>query len=154
MADSFFLIFIRLYAAHLCGDILTYLPQLAGKKRVADPQSKIRAIALHCLIHAAWVWVWSWGWSAYSRLLAAIYIVGLHFLIDFSRGYLENALIGTANLKILKRRQVWLWLRRKGDAMTNNFMSKYLNKWICINLADQTLHFLTVLLVTLLLHMD
>ena len=154
LADSFFIIFVRLYAAHICGDILTYFPRLAGQKRVDILSAKIKAIAVHCLIHGLWVWVWGWGWPPRSRLLAVIFIFGLHFLIDFSRGYLENAIIGTANLEILKRQQIWLWLRRRGDPTTNKFMGKYLGKWISINLADQTLHLIAVTFVTVLLRLD
>lgn len=154
LTDSFFIIFIRLYAAHICGDILTYLPQLSGQKRADKLSSKIRAIAMHCFIHAVWVWVWSWGWPADARILAIFYIVGLHFLIDFSRVYLEDTIIGKNNLEILKRQQIWLWLRCKGDAMTNNFMKKYFGKWVSINLADQTMHLLSVSVVTVLLMMD
>ena len=74
------------------------------------------------------------------RLWAAVYIFVTHFIIDFSRGPVERALIDKQDFKILKRSDTLFYFFGGGDPETRPFMKKHLRNWTLGNIIDQSLH--------------
>ena len=137
-------LFLLLIAAHLCGDVLSYSRFLATLKRQDEISARIKGIALHCLIHGFFVLLWLWSVSWDLRFLAALYVYGTHFIIDFVRVPMERALIDKREFKILKRSDTLCYFLGKGDPQTRVFMKKYLGKWTLVNGIDQSLHVLAI----------
>jgi hypothetical protein len=132
-------------AAHFCGDVLTYSALLAESKRSQSLLSKTAAIGLHGLVHGCFVWFWLWVFNLEGKLPAAVFIATTHFLIDWGRTLLEEKWFDENEFKILKRKDVFRWLMKKGgDAEVHSFMHKHLREWVVINITDQALH-LTVI---------
>lgn len=78
------------------------------------------------------------------KLLSGSFIFISHFIIDLSRSYFEEILIGSGDFKVLHRREVFLWLFHRGSFRTNDFMNKYFKKWLFINITDQGMHMLVI----------
>ena len=143
--------FLALYAAHLCGDVLTYFPWLARAKRSEDKERKATAVLTHCLIHAGFVLLWFWLFNLPFALLAASYILLVHFTIDFCRVSFEKKLIAQGELVIFHKKEIFLWLLRREEGDVSRFMNNHFTKWASINIADQSMHLLAILGLVLLL---
>jgi hypothetical protein len=60
---------------------------------------------------------------------------------------LEEKWFDENEFKILKRKDVLLWLMKKGgDGEVPAFMHKHLREWVVINISDQTLHLAVMVL--------
>jgi len=137
-------LFIRLIASHLCGDIVSYSPFLARVKRSEALLQKTGGLVLHGLVHGLFVWLWLWGLGWELKIWASLYVFVTHFLIDFSRVWVESAVIDRREFVILKRNSIWLYLIGRGDVKTETFMKKHLRTWALINMADQCCHVLAI----------
>ena len=132
--------------AHFCGDILVYSPKLSGQKRKDELLQKLQALGIHCAIHGAWVWILLWPMDYWIRIRATLYIFMVHFVIDYTRLYIEQIFIKKDEFVIFERKDFFLWLRGKPDEQMNQFMKKYFPKWLALNILDQAVHIASILL--------
>ena len=132
--------------AHFCADILIYSPKLSGQKRKDELLQKLQALGIHCAIHGAWVWILLWPMDYWIRIRATLYIFMVHFVIDYTRLYIEQIFINKDEFTIFKRKDFFLWLRGKPNKQMNQFMKKYFPKWLALNILDQSLHMASILL--------
>ncbi len=137
-------LFIALILSHFCGDVLVNFIQLSRAKRNSSMPYKIAAISFHCFLHVIWVVIWLELMDIDLNLLSGSFIFLSHFIIDLSRSYFEEKLIGSEDFKILHRKEVFLWLFHRASFRTNDFMNKYFRKWLFINITDQCLHILAI----------
>ena len=135
---------LLLIASHCCGDILLNSDYLATFKRRDSLSDRIKAVFVHCSIHAILVWLWLWPLSEKLKLIASLYIFLAHSIIDLFRISLEDKLIGQKHIKLLNRKEIVLWFSGKGKKSINDFMNSYFKKWLLINIVDQSLHFLSI----------
>jgi hypothetical protein len=138
-------IFLTLLAAHFCVDWLGYSRGAAGGKRDANLWLSLVALGRHCLKHAALSGLFL-GWLSDWRLVVygGLYVLIAHFWIDFIRIKIENLLFDPADFQLLKRREVFDYLRGHRGRAIDRFMGKYFHRWILLNLADQSAHLLTL----------
>ena len=132
--------------AHFCADLLIYSPKLSGQKRKDELLQKLLALAIHCAIHGAWVWILLWPMDYWIRICVALYIFVVHFVVDYTRPYIEQIFIKKDEFVIFERKDFFLWLRGKPDEQMNQFMKKYFPKWLALNVLDQSLHMASILL--------
>ena len=132
--------------AHFCADLLIYSPKLSGQKRKDELLQKLQALGIHCAIHGAWVWVLLWPMDYRIRIRATLYIFVVHFVIDYTRLYIEQIFINKEEFVIFKRKDFFLWLRGKPDEQMKKFMKKYFPKWLVLNILDQAFHMASILL--------
>jgi len=133
-------LFLRLIAAHLCGDLLSYSRLLARMKRSKRHLKKLGGLGVHCLVHALFVWLWLWGMPWPLKAWASIYIFATHFLIDVVRINVEPLLIDKSQFVILRRKDVFRYFMGKGEAKSDAFLSRHFKKWSLVNAGDQLLH--------------
>jgi len=138
-------LFFLLIAAHLCGDLLVYSDNVSEAKRKGELRSRVAAIGFHCLVHACWVWVWLWPQGIERKITAGFFVFIAHFIIDFTRIYVEPRWLGRDKIKILKRREVLRWLGGQGDNETRIFMKTSFVPWLTINVVDQSLHLVAII---------
>jgi hypothetical protein len=79
--------------AHFCGDILIYSPKLSRQKWKDELLQKLQALGIHCAIHGAWVWILLWPLDSWIRIRAALYIFVVHFVVDYTRPYIQQIFI-------------------------------------------------------------
>ena len=137
-------LFVRLFASHVCGDILSYSPFLARVKRSEGILPKAGGLILHCLVHGLFVWVWLWDLEWELKIWVSLYVFVTHFFIDFARVWVESAVIDRQEFVILKRKNILLYFISRGDGETETFMKKYLGKWLMLNVGDQCCHILAI----------
>lgn len=136
---------IRLFLAHLCGDLVTYSPMVSRAKRSPNVAYKILATALHATVHGALAWVWLWGLDPSLRGLLPVGIGVAHFLVDFSRILVEEALMGRERPYVLKRKDAIKWLTGRASFEVDSYMREYYVRWFLINIGDQVAHLLSII---------
>ncbi len=132
--------------AHYCGDLLSYSPKSSGRKRGDKTLLRIQALMLHCLTHAFWVWIWLWPWDSRIKMQVSLFIFIAHFVIDFSRPYLESAVIPKKHFHIFKKKNdVLLWFRGRASLEVAGFLDVYFYRWLFLNVFDQGMHIVSIL---------
>ena len=128
---------------------------MAKAKRANALLSKAGATGLHCLVHAGLAWFWLWPWDENTRLYAALYIFAMHFVIDFTRTMLETSIFDTTEVKIFRRQDVIRWLvgRDNGATEVHAFMERNIMRWLLLNIADQSLHLLSISVFVLYIYL-
>jgi hypothetical protein len=140
-----FQILLGLMAAHVCGDAVIYSRFVSGLKRADSALSRVLATFLHCLFHAAFVFLFLWHVSVRARLLACVYVFGVHFLIDAARVFAERNLVPSQDILILSRKDVLRFLTGRAREPVNAFFRKNMKTWVGMNLLDQGLHLASLL---------
>ncbi len=137
--------FLLLAGAHYCGDLLSYSPKSSGRKRGGKVLLRVRALVIHCLIHVLWIWVWLWAWDSRLKIQASVFLFIAHFVIDFSRPYIEAALIPKEHFVIFKKKKdVLLWFKGKASKEVRDFLDVYFFRWLFVNVFDQGMHIASI----------
>lgn len=137
---------LLLLCAQYSGDFLVYSTRLSSGKRTDDLPVRLRALFLHCLIHLGWVLVWLWFYEWQLKILAALYIFVIHFVIDFSRPYVERVVISRDEFVVTSRKDILMWFWGKSDDRTSRFMRKFFPQWVFVNILDQGSHILSIII--------
>jgi hypothetical protein len=140
------LIFIALLGAHICGDVLVYLPFLSRFKRDKSLWSMTAAIGIHSGMHAGWVVLWLLPFNNLGLIVhCAGYVMVAHFAIDCFRILIERVVFNRETIPIIKRKNVLASLKA-GEDSPDRFMQKYFKRWVLLNYSDQAIHVLTLAL--------
>jgi hypothetical protein len=145
--------FLLLVGAHFCGDLLSYSPKSSGIKRADQSWLQIKALTLHCLIHALWVWAWIWPWESNIKIKVSFFLFAAHFIIDFIRPRIEAILIPKEKFVIFKKKKdVLLWFKGQADKQVTDFLDAYFYRWLFVNVFDQGLHIASLIVCTWLFY--
>ena len=138
-------ILLGLLAAHVCGDAFIYSRLVSGLKRADRVSSRMLATAIHCFFHAVFVFVFLLFVPVHTRLWACLYVFAAHFLIDFSRVFVERKIYPPEDIIIFSKKDVLRFaLGRAGDSV-NDFFGKNMKTWMGMNLLDQSLHLVSMI---------
>jgi len=140
-----FQVLLGLLSAHVCGDALIYSRSVSGLKRADSALARVLGTFVHCVFHAVFVFLFLWHVSLHARLLACVYVFGVHFLIDFSRVFAERNLFPSQDILILSKKDVFRFLAGKAREPVNAFFRTNLKTWVGMNLLDQGLHLASLL---------
>jgi hypothetical protein len=134
-----------LLAAHVCGDILAYSRFVSGMKRAERAASRVLATSVHCLVHAVLVFLFLWAVPMATRLYAALYVFGVHFLIDLIRVALERNFYPPEDRVILSKKDIMRMLAGRARKPVHGFLPQNKKAWLGMNLVDQGLHLVALL---------
>lgn len=137
----------RLLAAHLVGDIVTYVPIISRTKRSPSVLAKVFATGTHATIHGLLAWVCLWGIDPGQKVTAAVGIGLLHFLVDFSRILIEGATVTRRKTFVLKRMDILRWVTGRSSFEVDSYMREYYLGWFLLNVGDQVAHLATIVAV-------
>jgi hypothetical protein len=144
-----FEVLLGLMAAHVCGDALIYSRFVSGLKRADSAWSRVLGTFLHVLFHAAFVFLFLWHVPFRARLLACLYVFGVHFLIDIARVLAERKLYASQDIIIFSKKDVLRFLAGRAREPVNVFFRKNMKTWVGMNLLDQGLHLASFLVFVL-----
>lgn len=145
-------IFLPLLAAHFCGDVLAYTPAVSKHKRDEKKVFKLFAVVLHSFIHAIFCLLWLFGKPITVAVVASVFILLFHGIIDSFRLFFENRIIGNVDIPILTRRDIFsLLFPHMKPVILSGFMQKFGKRWVVLNLIDQFLHIVSLITVCYLL---
>ena len=145
--------FLALLIAHFFGDILFNVSFLSRSKRSDNISDKVIGVTSHCLIHAASVFIVFYVLNLDNILMAASMVFLCHSLIDLVRPCYEKKLIPKSQFIIMKKTDIFRWLSKKGKGSdVDQFMKNYFFKWVLVNICDQSLHLISLLVISLLIN--
>jgi hypothetical protein len=139
--------FALLVISHVLGDVVFTSHRLAIRKRNAGIPPQALAIGSHTAVHAllagSLLFLFGGPWWQAALLLLAI-----HFLIDFTRCRVEIALYGAGRLYV-KRSELFAWIAGKaGDSGKMNLRNLW--PWLLIHFLDQFSHLLSLVGISLI----
>ena len=132
-----FTIFALLFIAHLLGDVIFSFHRLSALKRSNIFFMRIAGLASHCAIHAVFAGLLLF-FSGNLWLMAALLVLGAHFIIDFIRTSTEIKRFGSGDIYV-KKSEFNAWVSGKSKDPDKMNM-KNLLPWLSINILDQTAH--------------
>jgi len=92
-----------------------------------------------------WIWLWLWFWDNHVKIKVSVFLFIAHFMIDFSRPYIEVMLIPKEHFVIFQKKQdVLLWFKGKASEEVTNFLNLYFYRWLFINAFDQGMHLCSI----------
>ncbi|HYA03093.1 MAG TPA: DUF3307 domain-containing protein [Syntrophobacteria bacterium] len=139
--------FALLVVSHVLGDVAIASYALAIRKRNAGILPQALAIGFHAAVHAvlAGSLLFSFGGPWWQ---AALLILAIHFLIDFTRCRVEITLYGAGRLYV-KRSELFAWVGGKA-ADRGKMNLKNLWPWLLIHSLDQLGHLLSLVGISLI----
>jgi len=139
--------FALLVVSHVLGDVAIASYALAIRKRNAGILPQALAIGFHAAVHAvlAGSLLFSFGGPWWQ---AALLILAIHFLIDFTRCRVEITLYGAGRLYV-KRSELFAWVGGKA-ADRGKMNLKTLWPWLLIHSLDQLGHLLSLVGISLI----
>ncbi len=144
MGPDPFLLLLGLLAAHVCGDALIYSRFVSGLKRSDKASSRLLATALHCIFHALFVFLFLWYVPVRTRLAACLYVFFAHFLIDYSRVFVERKIYRPEDVIIFSKKDILRFIAGSAKDPVNTFFGKHRKIWLGMNLLDQGMHLATL----------
>lgn len=138
-----------LVISHVLGDVIFTSYRLAIRKRNVGLLPQGLYIGYHASVHAvlagSLLFLFGGPWWQ-----AALFILVLHFLIDFIRCRVEIAMFGAGRLYV-RRSELFAWVSGKPvDRAKMNLRNLW--PWLLIHLVDQGSHLASLIVVTLLLN--
>jgi hypothetical protein len=139
--------FALLLVSHVLGDVVIASYTLAIRKRNAGVLPQALAIGFHSAVHAflAGSLLFPFGGPWWQ---AALLVLAIHFLIDFTRCRVEIALYGAGRLYVT-RSELFAWVAGKA-ADKDKMNLKNLWPWLLIHSLDQLGHLLSLVGISLI----
>jgi len=139
--------FALLVLSHVLGDVVIASYTLAIRKRHAGVFPQGLAIGFHAAVHAVLAGSLLFSFCG-PWWQAAILVLAIHFLIDFTRCRVEIALYGAGRLYV-KRSELFAWVAGKA-ADKDKMNLKNLWPWLLIHFLDQVGHLLSLVGISLI----